>query len=253
MRGRGWERSLAVRGLLLLSVVGAVLYGLLLLSDKVRPPGETETTAAEKAQVNSSADRALRSWGRTLPALVIKPPSDDRLRRSDKWPVMNDQFNVSAQKSAETKDETAEPETAKIALAARMHSEPLVSSPTVRFFSPGTELQLVRRQNGWVELIDPATRMRGWVLESYVTSIYGPGSAQVAMGSPAEEQLSKSKPAKPLSRSKQQSRSVKPMPQATDKFAAKLEQRRGRWARHDERRRRFGLFGRRFATFDNTQ
>ena len=185
---------------------------------------------------------------------MIKPPSDDRPRRSDKWPVKNDQFNVSAQKSAEAKDETAEPESlekAKVVLAARMHSEPLVSSPTVRFFSPGTELQLVKRHNGWVELVDPATGERGWVLESYVTSIDGLGSALVAMGLPAEEQLSKSKPSK-VSRSKQQSRSVKPMPQVTDKLAAKLELRRGHWARRDERRRRFGLFGR-FATFENAR
>lgn len=242
-----------MRGLLLLSVVGAALYGLLLLTDNVIPPEETETAVAEKAQANLSADRSLSSWGRTLPALVIKPPSNDRPRASDQWSVKNDRFNLPANKSAEAKDETAQPdylEKVKVVLAARMHSEPLVSSPTVRFFSPGTELQLVKRQNGWVELADPATRERGWVLESYVLSIDGLGSAQVAAGS-AEEDLSKPTQPMPVLRAKQQTRSAKPRPQVTDEFAEKSELRRGRWARRDERRRRFGLFGRRFTTSDN--
>ena len=241
-----------MRGLLLLSVVGAALYGLLLLTDKAVSPGETKTAATEKAQANFTNDRTLRSWGRTLPALVIKPPSNDRPH----WSVKNDQLDVSWKKSAEAKSETAELESlekAKVVLAARLHSEPLVSSPTVRFFSPGTELRLVTRQNGWINLIDPVTRMRGWMLESYVSLLEGLGSGQVAMDSPAEAQDSKPTPTKSALRARQDTRSVKPGPQMANEFAGKRELQRGGWARRDERRRRFGLFGRRFATFANAR
>ena len=117
--------------------------------------------------------------------------------------------------------------------------------------SPGTELRLVERQSGWVELIDPATRMRGWMLESYVSLLGGPGNPQVAMDTPAEPQLSKPTPAKRALRARQDTRPVKSGPQVADAFAEKRELQRGRWARRDERRRRVGLFGRRFATFAN--
>jgi hypothetical protein len=244
---RGWERSLAVRGFLLLSVVGAALYGLLLLTDNAISPGETNTVANEKAPAGFANDRALRSWGGTLPALVIKPRSND----GPHWPV-NDQSDVFSQKTAEAKTpELKSLEKAKVVLAARLHSEPLVSSPTVRIFSPGTELRLVERQSGWVELIDPATRMRGWMLESYVSLLGGPGNPQVAMDTPAEPQLSKPTPAKRALRARQDTRPVKSGPQVADAFAEKRELQRGRWARRDERRHRFGLFGRRFATFEN--
>jgi hypothetical protein len=198
---RGWERSLAVRGLLLLGVVGAALYELLLLTDNAISPGETNTVANEKAPAGFTNDRALRSWGGTLPALVIKPRSND----GPHWPV-NDQSDVSSKKPAELRSV----EKAKMVLAARLHSEPLVSSPTVRIFSPGTELRLVERQSGWVELIDSVTRMRGWMLESYVSLLEDPGSRQVAMDLPAEPQVSKPTPAKPASRARQNTRSVKP-------------------------------------------
>ena len=205
-------------------------------------PGETNTVANEKAPASFTNDRALRSWGGSLPALVIKPRSND----GPHWPV-NDQSHVSSKKPAELQSL----EKAKVVLAARLHSEPLVSSPTVRIFSPGTELRLVERQSGWVELIDPATRMRGWMLESYVSLLGGPGNPQVAMDTPAEPQLSKPTPAKRALRARQDTRPVKSGPQVADAFAEKRELQRGRWARRDERRHRFGLFGRRFATFEN--
>jgi len=233
-----------VRGLLLLGVVGAILYGLLLLTDKVVPQGTTGNTVA---QANPPAARALRSWGRTLPALVVQSPSDDRPRHSEQQPVADDRLDVSVEKLAE-----ANVVAVKVVLAARMHSEPFVSSPTVRFYTPGTELHLVRRHNGWVELIDPVTRQRGWVLESNVFSIEDRAPAQTAMGSPSGDELSKPKASTPILRSKRQGQTAKSVPRVAAKFAAKSELRRGGWARGDERRRRSGLFGRRFATFDNS-
>jgi hypothetical protein len=50
---------------------------------------------------------------------------------------------------------------------ATVHSGPSVSVPTVRFYSVGTELQLIDHQYGWFEVLDPATSQRGWIYEKY--------------------------------------------------------------------------------------
>ena len=62
-------------------------------------------------------------------------------------------------------------ELAKVILAAQTHSQASVSSPTVRFYRPGTELQVVRREGIWFEVSDPVTQERGWVLAQYLSSI----------------------------------------------------------------------------------
>ena len=65
-------------------------------------------------------------------------------------------------------------------LAAQTHSQASVSSPTVRFYRPGTKLQVVRREGIWFEVSDPVTQERGWVLGQYLASIDGPTPTQVA-------------------------------------------------------------------------
>ena len=47
-------------------------------------------------------------------------------------------------------------------------------------YRPGTELQLVRRENGWLELLDPVTQERGWIFEKYLISIGAPSPTQAA-------------------------------------------------------------------------
>ena len=71
-------------------------------------------------------------------------------------------------------------------LAAQTHSQASVSSPTVRFYRPGTELQIVRREGIWLEVSDPVTQERGWVLAQYLSSIDSPIPAQVATESTTE-------------------------------------------------------------------
>jgi hypothetical protein len=172
-------------------------------------------------------------------------PSTDRRSTA----VQDDSFDVSQEKLAQATVGgalQAQPETAKVVVAARVHSEPSVSSPTVRFFSPGTELQVVRRESGWVELFDPATQERGWVFESYVFSTGGFSRTQTA-SLPNEDELSKPNPTNPVL-----GRSAKAGSQIAAKLVATSELKRGRWARRGDRGRRLGMFGRRFATFDTS-
>ena len=241
-----------MRGFLLLSIVGVALYALLLFTDNALRESPTEE-AFGKAQPSHAAERTLRAWGRNLPALVIQQPPEPRSQYSGGDFGADGQLAASEQ-STEAKLGYAEQEPvewAEIMLAARAHSEASVSSPTIRFYTPGIQLQILRRQDGWVEVIDPATQERGWVFERYVLSIEGPRSTQTTMDSGTEDKLSTPQSTgRAMPSAKQRSRSAKPVVQAAEKLITKSEMRRARWAGRDDRRRRFGLFGRRFATFD---
>lgn len=253
-----------MRGLLFLSAVAAALYGLLLVTHKVLPDGK-EDTFASKTQLNHPNDRELRSWGSNLPALVNsqqpspRPPQQNGASAPrpieenssryaqltsapDDAPVASAD-NLAASELSLSKGEHSE--WAMVMLPARVHREASVSSPTIRFYRPGTELQVARRENGWVELLDPATQERGWIFENYLSSIEGPGRTQAAMDSPIEDEFSQPIPTKPvLPSSKKRSRSAKLASQVSDDVITKSELRRGRWGRRDNRRRGFGLFGR---------
>jgi hypothetical protein len=240
-----------MRGLLLLSIVGVALYAILLFADNALRERQTED-AFGKAQPSHAADRTLRAWGRNLSALVIQQPEPPS-QYSGGDSGADGELAASGESTEATVGyaEQEPVEWVEVVLAARAHSEASVSSPTIRFYSSGIELQIVRRQDGWVEVIDPATHERGWVFERYILSIEGPRSIQTAMDSRTEDKLSTPKStSRALPNAKQRSRSAKPAVQAVDKFITKSEMRRARWAGRDDHRRRFGLFGRRFATFD---
>ncbi len=72
----------------------------------------------------------------------------------------------------------------KVMFAARVHREASVSSPTMRFYQPGTALQVVNRDNGWVQISDPTSREGGWVLEQYLVPTDGKAVTQMAAATP---------------------------------------------------------------------
>jgi Bacterial SH3 domain len=249
-----------MRALLLLGVVGAVLYELLLVSHHVLPIDVGEDRFAREMPV----DRQLRSWGSDLSALVISrktslrhplenaayAPAPERTSGAAKQSLTSGDDFVPLKLDVPEQEPT---EWAKVMLAARVHSEASVSSPTIRYYRPGTELQVVRRESGWVKLVDPATQEHGWIFENYLSSIDGPSRIQAAMDAPTEDGLSEPMPAKPVgSNSTRRNRSAKPAAQVSDDVMTKSELRRGRWARRDNRRRGSGRFGR-FARFDAVQ
>ena len=180
-----------MRGFLLLSVVGAILYGLLLVTGNDVPNHKTEDAGARSTQ-HHRPERTLRSWGTNLPALATQKPSVDWSRPVEQAAVGEDPFSVSEKKST----------------------------------------------------VDGAKQEQ--------ISTKPPSRTQAAIDSAGDE-LSKPKSTKPVvPRPKQRSRSAKPAPHLADKFITRSELQRGRWARRDDRRRRSGLFGRRFAKFDSS-
>jgi hypothetical protein len=83
-------------------------------------------------------------------------------------------------------------------LAARAHSEASVSSPTLRFYQPGAALQVISRENGWVQVTDPTSREGGWVLEQYLVPVDRPTITQTAMATTTSKALLQPTQAKPV-------------------------------------------------------
>jgi hypothetical protein len=114
-----------------------------------------------------------------------------------------------------------------------VHGDASVSSPTLRFYQPGNALQVVSRQNGWVQIIDPTSGERGWVFEQYLVPADGPTATQTAMAT-----TTRSAQANPVPAAKKRIRTSRLAARMPDKFAVTQFDRRS------ERRaaRRGGLF-----------
>jgi SH3 domain-containing protein len=264
-----------IRLLLFLSLGCAAVYAAnTLYFDQT--PLSTRTAEADAPAGQAPGVRRLSSWGPYLPgeaesekrsgSLAASQPTTPPAREntsdqaksltvaSGQNPEANADQSAAQEKvslAAIDADQQSD-EWAKVTLAARVHSEASVSSPTVGYYRPGTELRVVARQNGWLQLSDPVTQKRGWVFEKYLASIDGPILAQAGLESPADPGLSESVPSKPvLPRSKKRARPASPVIQlpvkpvvrvAEDAAVAEPGPRNGRWARRAERRRAFAPF-----------
>ena len=226
-----------MKGLLLLGLVGAAIYGALVLSDDLLPRDPAKDAFAGQSLGNPS-DRQLRSWGTDLPALASS--SSQRASVTLRKPAVTP-ASTSRSASLEAKPTNTRPdgtayqpiEWARVVLAAKVHGDASVSSPTLRFYPPGTALQVVSRQNGWVQITDPASGERGWVFEQYLVPADGPTATQTAMVTTA------SKPAAEPTRAIAKKR---PAARTPDKFTFAQFDRR--WERRAARRGGLFFFGR---------
>jgi hypothetical protein len=236
------------RFLLFLSLIGAAIYGLLIYTHDVLTDEKAEKTYTEQAQPNHPVQH-LSSWGSYLPdrsisqnsQLATSQPSTPLPPQQTEEPSQNSERNadqVATSENKATSSESGDPvELAKVVLAAQTHSQASVSSPTVRFYSPGTELQVVRREGIWFEVSDPVTQERGWVLAQYLSSIDSPIPAQVATESTTEPLTV----APPSPKSNKRHRAAKPA--VRDRVVvANADPWNGRWSRRADRRRGAGLF-----------
>ena len=76
----------------------------------------------------------------------------------------------------------------EVSRAARVHTAPSISSPIIRFYPVGKELQLIGHEDGWSKVRDSESSERGWIYEQYLEAIPNPSQRT------AEAQESQTKP-----------------------------------------------------------
>ena len=220
-----------MKGVLFLGLVGAAIYGAILLSYDALPRDPAKDAHAVRT-LGNLGERQLRSWGTDLPALATSSSQEASLplpaatTASRAISSTNSQYDGTAYQPVEW---------AKVAFAAKVHSDASVSSPTPRFYQPGTTLQVVSRQNGWVQVVDPNSGERGWVFEQYLVPAESPIATQTAMAT-----TSTAEPARAMPSAKKRARAPTPAARMRRDFASAQFERR--WDRRGERRGSFGLF-----------
>ena len=226
-----------MKGLVFLGLVGATLYGALVLGSDYLSSRDPAENAAGQSLGNPS-NRQLRSWGTDLPSLATSSSQESALAQPTVSPAPTSGSASSAATTAQPDGTAYQPvEWAKVILAAKVHGDASVSSPTVRFYPPGTTLQVLSRQNGWAQITDPTSGDRGWVYEQYLSPADGPTATQTAMADTASgvaaEPARANRPT-----AKKRVRSSRP-PARSDYAFARFDRR---WERRAERRGGMGLF-----------
>ena len=239
-----------MKGVLFLGLVGAAIYMALVVSHDQLPTDRADDSFTRQSS-SGPPDRQLRSWGTDLPSLVSSgtslrkpgvvlgslqtPPSQHSAVVADGLPKA-----AEAPTFLQSDATSYEPiEWAKVMLAARAHSEASISSPTLRFYQPGAALQVISRDNGWVQVTDPISREGGWILEQYLMQIDRPTVTQTAMATTTSKTLSEPAQAKPVPAAKRRTRA---RPAVRVPEAVALTQFDSRWERRAERRAGRGLF-----------
>ena len=147
--------------LLFVSLAGAALYALLVFTHDAITDGKSERITVPRAQPFHTVPERLGSWETRLRS------SDPNSQPSAHMPP---QQNVAATSEARSAVSTPpQVEWTKVMLAARMHDQASVTSLTVRFYTPGTNLQVIRREGVWLLVSDPVSQERGWMLEKYLS------------------------------------------------------------------------------------
>jgi Bacterial SH3 domain len=239
-----------MKGLMFLGLVGAVIYGALLLSYDVLPR-ETAEDAFAGRSLGDPGGRQLRSWGTDLPALASSQDASLPLRKPSVTPASTSNagsngaslpMSEAKPTSAQSDSTTYQPvEWAKVVIAAKVHGDASVSSPILRFYQPGTALRVVSRQNGWIEVADPSSGEAGWVFEQYLAPADGPTATQTAMATvPTKVTAAPAQATTPPAAKKRVVRAPRPAARMPDDFAStQFDQR---WGRRAERRSGFGMF-----------
>jgi SH3-like domain-containing protein len=222
-----------MKGVLFLGLVGAAIYGAILLSYDLLPHDPAANVFTGQ-NLRNREDRQLRSWGTDLPALASLSSQEASLAlpKAATTPVSPSPVVTNSQSDGTAYQPV---ERAKVAFAAKVHSDASVSSPLLRFYQPGTTLQVVSRQNGWVQVVDPNSGERGWVFEQYLVPAESPIATKTAMAT-----TSTAEPARAMPSAKKRARAPRPAARMRHDFASAQFERR--WDRRGERRGSFGLF-----------
>jgi hypothetical protein len=147
--------------LLFVSLAGAALYALLVFTHDAITDAKSERIPVPISQLVHPVPQRLSSWESYLRS---SGPNSQTTAH------MPPQQNIPATSEAKSVVSTAaQVEWTKVVLAARMYDQASVTSHTVKHYSPGTNLQVVRREGVWLLVSDPVSRENGWILQEYLS------------------------------------------------------------------------------------
>ena len=130
-----------MKGLLFLSLVGAAIYALLVYTNDALKDSNAEITYAGQAQSTHTVGEHLSSWDAYLPTPAVSQNSQSVT--SQPAPSSPQQKDAERQRKPTTSESDGSESKlvawAKVVLAAQLHSEASVTSPTVRFYGAGTD------------------------------------------------------------------------------------------------------------------
>ena len=131
-------------------------------------------------------------------------------------------------------------------LTHQFRGEASVSSPGRRLYPKGSTAQVVGNENGWLHLLDPTTKERGWVYHTYVAPIDRPSDDQLYVASTADgtadqPEVERSSPTVKVVSPKSRDTTDKPSARPSDSLTSKAKWRE-RKVRRAELRRGRGLF-----------
>jgi hypothetical protein len=260
-----------MRALIVLSLAGAAAYMLLPASEEREWNADEKVSTARLDPLPQDplpqGERKLRSWGSTLKSLgrdsqgreagSPQPPVSPTLKQEALYQPDRLAGNQASQPAAETgaapaeaiQDAAAHVAWAKVVHGAKAHSAASISSPITEFYPPGKELQIIGRESGWIELLDPVTQERGYVFEQYLVAIDGPSPSPAVTQASAEVSPAKAAAAKPKTprlASKPVRQAVNDVGTVRPEDGALTGQKPDRTARREQRRERklFRWFGR---------
>ena len=181
---------------------GAALYTVntFIVTGVIRPPDDAKLALAPSAQNLKDNQREVQSWGSHLSHVAAKEQNAQGLGQ-DTYPLPQHMARAADDQTRDQDSAFEEPVAwARVLLPATVHSDSSVSSPVVTRYSPGTDLQAIRREYGWVKVVDPVTGKPGWIYEKhYLAWVDGPKPTQTALA-PRERKLSESKLPEPVRR-----------------------------------------------------
>ena len=202
-----------------------------------RSPGQDrQASTATQPTHQQNAARAPEAY-RLSPRQYFdgQPKSDNNGARIGKLPASLPTGGSFEPASPVPKGENEKANWVFVIRGATVHSGPSVSAPTVRFYSVGTELQLIDYQQGWFQVLDPVTSQRGWIYEKYyLEAIRGPGQklavqdlpspTRVALAAPKPKPVSRVKKPRPQQKiAKSRPQPSKRIPRSHDEFASLIE------------------------------
>jgi hypothetical protein len=189
-----WESSMN-KLLLSLCLLGAALaMGNSFLSQKSACPAAWFSKAVSAPQANAPQPQAATGKAKRRqaqkPAGAQSPAPQHDVQLTGSLGGARQRTNGAALASAQIAKSEAKPshiadgsaEWAEVSVATNMHRAPSFSAPIVQHYGVGTQLRVISRKSGWINIVHPVTSKRGWIQEKYLTTKLGP--AQTAERQP---------------------------------------------------------------------